>query len=247
MIAELPTDDQPKLPSVAAVATMIADRLNETGEPQRRQIYHIVWALGVVQAWALMMDALEIDEGDGLMLPDGSRRRTLGGIFFYLAFSKGVPATGKVLRRFPPQRPKTETASGPAPVIHFRWEDRIASIQESEQEKGQATVKVTIVGRPGKIVTQGQCIITVMESTKVPTVPKGVPLPPAAPTKFSVYIASKQWRKVSEAIADPDDVLIVEGYPTLDAKTNSIAVFASSVTTKKLQIALKTKQQQASA
>ena len=78
-----------------------------------------------------------------------------------------------------------------------------------------------------------------MESNKVPALPKGLPTPPAAPTKYTVYIAAKQWRKVEQAIADPEDVLIVEGFPTMDAEARAIAVFATNTTTKKLQQALK--------
>jgi molybdopterin-guanine dinucleotide biosynthesis protein len=40
---------------------------------------------------------------------------------------------------------------------------------------------------------------------------------------------------VASAIADPEDVLIVEGFPQLDPETSSIAVFATNTTTKKLQ------------
>jgi molybdopterin-guanine dinucleotide biosynthesis protein len=50
-----------------------------------------------------------------------------------------------------------------------------------------------------------------------------------------VYIAAKQWRKVASAIRDPEDVLIIEGFPQLDAQTSSIAVFATNTTKKKLQ------------
>ena len=64
-----------------------------------------------------------------------------------------------------------------------------------------------------------------MESNKVPALPKGLPTPPAAPTKYTVYISSKQWKKVAEAIRDPEDVLIIEGFPTIDTQASAIAVF----------------------
>ncbi len=34
---------------------------------------------------------------------------------------------------------------------------------------------------------------------------------------------------------DPEDTLIVEGFPQLDAQTGSIAVFTTNTTTRKLQ------------
>jgi hypothetical protein len=100
-------------------------------------------------------------------------------------------------------------------------------------------VKITVIGRPGKIVDKGTCIVFVMESTKVPALPKGLPIPTSVATKYAVYIASKQWKKVEEAMKDPEDVLIVEGFPKTDPEVSAIAVFATNVTTKKLQMAKK--------
>jgi len=48
-------------------------------------------------------------------------------------------------------------------------------------------------------------------------------------------IGAKQWKNVVAAANDPEDTLIVEGFPQTDSKTASIAVFASNVTSKKLQ------------
>jgi hypothetical protein len=96
-------------------------------------------------------------------------------------------------------------------------------------------VKITVIGRPGKVIDRGTCVVTSMRAKTTPSLPKGLPTPPSAPTNYLVYIASKQWRKIAEAIKDPEDVLIVEGFPQLDPETSSIAVFATSTTTRKLQ------------
>jgi hypothetical protein len=112
-------------------------------------------------------------------------------------------------------------------------------VKEAEIEKGNANVKITVIGRPGKIVDKGTCIVTVMENIKVSTLPKGLPTPTNVPTKYAIYIASKQWAKVKATIADPEDVLIIEGFPKTDPEVSAIAVFATNVTTKKLQMAKK--------
>jgi hypothetical protein len=96
-------------------------------------------------------------------------------------------------------------------------------------------MKITLVGRPQKIIDRGQCIITTLESSKVPALPKGVPAPAQTATPYAIYIGSKQWKKVAEAITDPEDALIIEGFPQLDLPTKTIAVFTTSVTTKKIQ------------
>jgi len=98
-------------------------------------------------------------------------------------------------------------------------------------------MKITLVGRPEKVIDRGQCIITTLESSKVPALLKGVPAPAQSATPYAIYISSKQWKKVAEAITDPEDALIIEGFPQLDLPTKTIAVFTTNVTTKKLQSA----------
>jgi hypothetical protein len=69
------------------VAAAIAERLGETEEVPRKGIAQIVRAAGRTQAIALLEQTLQIEAAGGMMLPDGSRRRTLGGVFFHLAFT----------------------------------------------------------------------------------------------------------------------------------------------------------------
>ncbi len=86
---------------------------------------------------------------------------------------------------------------------------------------------------------QGACVVGVMQHTgeKLPALPKGVPAPQAITTNYVVYIGSKQWKNVAATVDDPENVLIVEGFPQIDTKTGTIAVYVSSVTSKKLQAA----------
>ena len=59
--------------------------------------------------------------------------------------------------------------------------------------------------------------------------------PPATPTKCIVYIAQKQWQRVAEAIQDPTDALIIEGYPVFDERLPGLAVLTQTITTRNLQ------------
>ena len=104
-------------------------------------------------------------------------------------------------------------------------------------------MKITVIGRPGKVLDKGQFIVTVIENSKVPSLPKGLPTPNNIPTKYAVYISMKQWNKVKDAIQDPEDTLIIEGFPKTDAEVSAIAVFTTNITTKKLQQATREKQQ----
>jgi hypothetical protein len=244
-------------PSQHDTAMLIADQLGETAVGVRRQIEQIVKALGRTQARALLEETNSIEAQGGMMLPDGSRRRTIGGVFLYLAYTKGTPKEGKTLSRFPPkstskqEQQKQNTTSSPAQnsmpsTLPFSWEDRIAAIDTIGNAKGTAmTMKLTLIGTLGKTVDKGTCIVGVMQSgDKVPTFPKGVPAPQATKTNYVVYIGAKQWKGVATAANDPEDALIIEGYPQIDTKTGAISVFASSVTSKKLQAAKRQSQPQ---
>jgi hypothetical protein len=107
------------------------------------------------------------------------------------------------------------------------------------KEKGTATtVKITLIGTLGSYKEQGACTVGIMQaSEKVPALPKGVPQPPSVRTNYVVYIGSKQWKTIAEAAKDKDDVLIIEGYPQIDAQKSVISVFATSVSSKKMQAA----------
>lgn len=248
-------DKQQREPSIHEVASTIAQVLGETEQEAHLQIQRIVWALGQAAAHEILEQTLQIEQNGGMMLSDGSRRRTAGGVFFHLVYTTGQPLEGRRFKRPTDQKPKpaqepSEQQSKPkAPkqlspsVPLFQWENRKEAIQEAENEKGHANVKITVIGRPGKIVERGSCVITMMESTKVPPLPKGLPTPTPAPTKYAVYIASKQWKKVEEAIKDPEDILIIEGVPKTDPEVSAIAVFATTITTKKLQMAKRQPQQ----
>ncbi len=247
---------QEQEPTPNMVATMIADRLGETVIGARVQIKRIVQVLGRSQARALLEETLRVEENGGIMLPDGSRRRTPGGVFFYLAHTKGQPKPGRTFPRKPttpsinasknnsphPVKPSdrpTATTSLP-PAAPFNWEERSAVIEQVGQAAGRVTtVKITLIGTMGTFVDKGACIVGVMAHTgeKFPALPKGVPVPQAITTKYVVYIGAKQWKNVAATVADPEDALIVEGFPQVDPKTGAISVFASNVTSKKLQAA----------
>lgn len=74
--------------TVRKTITQISETLNETSEQALGQIERIVEYLGVDQALSYLEAAQRIEADGGMMLSDGSRRRTPGGIFFYLVKQK---------------------------------------------------------------------------------------------------------------------------------------------------------------
>ncbi len=105
--------------TVDEIAAEIAAQLGETEPSPRKQLKRAVRILGPAQVQALLARTLDIERSGGLMLPDGSRRRTPGGVFFYLIRTTVAPKEAyKIVRPQPspaPAQPQEETQE-PAPV-----------------------------------------------------------------------------------------------------------------------------------
>ena len=237
----------PSSTDTRALATTIAQHLGETQPWPLSQIRRIVQRLGPEAALAFVQEAQAIEAQGGLMLPDGSRRRTLGGVFFFLVRERVTPEDRAAI--FPPwsKRPPARTGSPPGqspPAALSPAPDlEVGALPNLSGEL--RTVKITLIGRPGPITTSPTgTITTTMQSSSVPALPKGVPAPPRTPTPYTVYIAPKQWAKVATALSNPEDVLIVEGFPAADPARAGITVYATNVTTKQLQQAQRAARQQ---
>lgn len=211
----------------------IAKRLGEKGELPLATIGRVVKVLGEKRALAILEEALKVEAEGGMLTDDGERRRTPGGVFFKLV--KNQTTSRERGGIFGPP-PKSKTKAKPMSL----QEMKVSAKEALTVTKGEAsTVKVTIIGKPGRIIEKENVVITAMDSGKIPSLPKGLPQPPAEPTTYVVYIASKQWRKVQDSIAkNPDDKLIIEGYPVFDRRIGehgALTVYAQSVTTKFIQ------------
>ncbi len=105
--------------TVDEITDEIAAQLGETEPSPRKQLKRAVRILGPAQVQALLDRTLDIERSGGLMLPDGSRRRTPGGVFFYLIRTTVAPKEAyKIVRPQPapaPAQPQEETQE-PAPV-----------------------------------------------------------------------------------------------------------------------------------
>jgi len=229
----------------------IAAQLGETERGPLGQVGRVVGRLGADRARAFLTRTQEIEAAGGLLLPDGSRRRTPGGVFFHLVRTDDTLSREDRVSIFPPQfgrngRKKAagaaSTPATPAPALapSSAWADddyrRVMAVLQ--QELGRATtVKITVIGRPGAAVEQGQAVALALVSEKVPALAKGLPEPPTG-TRYTVFVARKQWGKIAEALAaDAEDAAIIEGYAALDPRVEGIAVYATSATTKRLQAA----------
>jgi hypothetical protein len=142
-----------------------------------------------------------------------------------------------------PANAKAPAAPAPSPLPPFVWDEAAPIIAELTAHPGAArTVNVTVSGRPTQVVERQGVIILALRSTKPPSLPKGVPPLPSAPTTYMIVVQQKQWNKVREARQNGDDALIVEGYPVHEPRFAGITVNATQVTTKMLQAAKRKEQ-----
>lgn len=213
------------------LAREIAARLEE---PNAELVAVIIEQIGAARAQALLQQTLAVEADGGLLVRSGKRRRTAGGAFFKLAKDATTPKERSVIW---PRKRADSTDSSTDERQPMAWEERLAHSPQLFAKRGTVmSTKLVITGRPGRIIESQGVVLTAMEAgERRPQLPKGLPEPPAGGTTYIVYIAAKQWSKVAQAIQDPDDLLIVEGYPYFDAKLNSMALLAQNITTRNLQ------------
>jgi len=235
---------RPLTPEERALAGQIAEALGERARTARQQIARIVRVVGVERAGALCTEVQAVEAGGGLPTSDGRRRRTPGGVFFYLVRT-GITDEERVaiFGRSGGGAGGTGIPPSPAGPVLARWD--AAAVGEvvalAPVAMGGATsVKITVVGRPGKVVEREGVVAVALVSAGMPSLPKSLPVPGTTRTRYVVLIARKQWTKVAAALADPADTLIVEGYPALEERfAGAITVYATRVTTKQQQAAQK--------
>lgn len=206
--------------------------LNETEQTPRVLISQMLEFCGVDFIEETIKEALETQEKGGLPVRTGTRQRTLGGVFFYIARNK-MPA--EIKRRIflnPSQRLKAQREK----MARFQWETRIEAFERLQVLRiGKVReVRINLVGRPGKFEKHNGLVITTMKHEKgFPELPFPLQDLPIEPTTYTVYIAENQWQKVYPLLKDPKELLTVEGICSYDGALPGITVFAHSVKTTK--------------
>jgi len=221
-----------------AITGEIAAQLGETEEEPIRHIKRAVRILGEHRVRTVVARTLDVEAAGGLMRVDGSQRRSLGGVFFILMRDDvGRKDFYRIFKGGQHQRPGTTDTRPRSGLAPFDWTTFGVAATEAMSSAGEATtVKLTVIGRPGKIVERADVALVALRSEKAPSLPKGVPAPPSPQTDYMVLVGMKQWRKVAEALAaDQADKLLIEGYPTIQPEFAGITVYATSATTTGIQ------------
>jgi RNA recognition motif-containing protein len=103
------------LPKQRRAIEEIAAQLGETEKVPLRQLEALVRLTSISLAQALLKEAEEVDAADGMMTNDGTRKRTKGGVFFYLARPRVSPPVRQIVfvrkGKFPAAQPQEQPPS----------------------------------------------------------------------------------------------------------------------------------------
>jgi hypothetical protein len=222
----------------------VATLVQALQEPNTDLLTKVLRMLGQDRCAAILADTLQREANGGMLTKDGTRRRTPGGVFFQLVREQ---ATKQERRRLFPQ-PALQRGQGQpqGQPTALTWDEARTLIQTLATEPpGEArTMKLTLIGRPGKVETHGQAVVFRMQGKPPGALPRGLPpVPTQAPMTWNVMVALRQWNRVKDSLtANQEDQLIIEGYPLMQG--NQHVLLAQSCVSMLQQRAQKQAQQQ---
>lgn len=185
-------------------------------EPNTALLRQVLTLLGPAHTAQLLAQTLALEAAGGLLVRHGRRRRTPGGVFFQLVRQQVTPSQRDYL--FPRATPPQGQGPPQAPMV-LTWEEASTLMQTlATDAPGEArTMKLTLIGRPGKVETRGQAVVFQMQGKPPGSLPRGLPPVPQGPAlTWTVMVALRQWTRVQESLAaHQDDQLIIEGYPAM--------------------------------
>ena len=165
----------------ALTVEKVAAVLQEPNMPLLRQVLR---TLGQDRWEAILTDTLTCEAQGGMLTKDGTRRRTPGGVFFQLVRER---VTAQERRRLFP-RPAAQQGQGqpqkpPQALAVLTWDEARSLMQTLATEPpGEArTMKLTLIGRPGKVETRSQAIMFRLQRKPLASIPRGLPPLPNTP------------------------------------------------------------------
>jgi hypothetical protein len=215
-------------------------------EPNRPLLAQVLRTLGQDRCAAILAETLTCEANGGMLTRDGTRRRTPGGVFFQLVKDRVTPQERP--RLFPQPAPQHGQRPSPGQPPALTWDEARSLMQTLTTEPpGEVrTMKLTLIGRPGKIETRGQAVVFRMQGKPPGALPRGLPPVPAqAPLTWNVLVALRQWNRVKDSLAaHQEDQLIIEGYPLMQG-TQPVLLAQSCVSMLQQRAQKQAQQQQA--
>jgi Phosphorylated adapter RNA export protein, RNA-binding domain len=224
----------------ALTVDILAEALQE---PNRPLLTLVLRTLGQDRTRAVLTATQQCEAAGGMRTKAGDRRRTPGGVFFQLV--KQHATTRERHRLFPRPPPPSPQGQPQTPTV-LTWEEASVLMQTlATAPPGEArTMKLTLIGRPGKVETRGQAVMFRLQGKPPGALPRGLPpVPTQAPLTWDVLVALRQWNRVKDSLAaNEEDQLIIEGYPLMQG--NQPVLLAQSCVSMLQQWAQKQAQRQ---
>jgi len=236
-MTEQPPKTQEQKAQFRAAIEEITEKLGETSPKPRIQIGKIARTRGLEFAYEVLTEVLQVEASGGMMTEDGSRRRTPGGVYFYLARGKLSREEIKAIFR---SRPKNrDPRQGPGPNSPgpkaLRWQQRKEVLPGLLAEAGEGiTARLTLQGMLGAANTayRGLVILGFEHKAQIDMVPRGVPTP-RGDTRYVVFTLAAHWPRVAAALeADENDRLVMEGLPFYDAEHGVVVLLVTQLSTR---------------
>src|ERR1700704_1220866 len=150
-------------------------------EPKRSLLMKVLRTFGVDRTTAILADTLTCEANGGMLTKDGTRRRTPGGVFFQLVRERATTQErGRLFPRLAPQHGQGPPQGQPPALT---WEDvqTITQTLATEPPGEARTMKLTLIGKAGKVETRGQAVVFQMQGKPSGALPRGLPPVPAQP------------------------------------------------------------------
>lgn len=230
----------------------IAARLGESDFAVVQQIWRIVSFLGIAEAWRFVVATEVVEAEGGMRVPDGTRRRTKGGVFFTLVKAHLAPDVRAALLPNARER-KVARETGDRGValdvippgalrVPNAWMVRAVVIASAHQQPGELLmIAATLYGRPGAVIEHPNYVafelipVDLKGEAKRPF-PELAQLPQPSeipPVPYLVYALPKHWRRVAQVVQDPEDQLIIEvAYMAWDEMNRRMIVWAKLLASK---------------
>jgi len=217
------------VPAAFDVAT-VAAALGEQEAGPRGLIANIFYVFGRFGTWRLFEKTLHVEAHGGLMVRNGSRRRTPGGTFLHLAslWCQTPQERARIFGPAPTPTPPRPAVVRPVPSLDEALRGLL------QLRAGECRMKLTLIGRPQQVVERDTYVVFKMTGTLPPSLPKGLPKAPPPPLSWVVMVNNKQWAKASASLdSDPTAKAVIEGYPAMQGTAH--VLLATMCTTTALQ------------
>jgi len=222
----------------------VAELVQALQESNTDLLTKVLRTLGQDRCRAILAETLIREANGGMLTKDGTWRRTPGGVFFQLVKERATTQERRRLFPRPALQHGPAQPQGPPQTLTWTEVQTILAMLATHPAGETRTMKLTLIGRPGKVEMRGQAVLFRMQGKPPGALPRGLPPVPAqAPLTWNVMVALRQWNRVKDSLAaNQDDQLIIEGYPLIQG--SQLVLLAQSCVSMLQQRAQKQAQQQ---